>query len=147
MSELTASAFPSLVVLLDQSETALKDELGFLLLSHYHFNISRTSPPTPSSLHVQSTFIMGVRGLTKHLLPYAEWKALGNPAEGQSGSPCHEGRNVVIDGPSLAFFIYRRLLTHNLNGSNVLDSIPSYSMLGRAAVAFLKQLQSCGLIM
>ena len=90
---------------------------------------------------------MGVRGLAKHLLPYAEWKVLGNPAEGQSRSPHHEGRKVVIDGPSLAFFIYRRLLALTLNGSSIIDSIPSYSMLARAAVAFLQQLQACGLIM
>ena len=90
---------------------------------------------------------MGIRGLTKHLLPYAEWKVLGNSAEDHSGSSCHEAKNVVIDGPSLAFFIYRRLLAHTLDGSSILGSIPSYGMLGRAAVAFLEQLQSCGLIM
>lgn len=90
---------------------------------------------------------MGIRGLTKHLLPYAEIRVLGNPAEGQSGSPYHEGRNVVIDGPSLAFFIYRRLLAHSLDGSSIIDSIPSYSMLGRAAVAFPQQLQASGLMM
>ena len=90
---------------------------------------------------------MGIQGLTKQLLPYAEWKVLGDPAKDHSGNPCHAAKNVIIDGPSLAFFIYRRLLAHRLDGSSIIDSVPHYKMLGRATIAFLQQLQSCGLIM
>ena len=153
MSELTASAFPSLVLLLDQSETALRKQLSVLglviIISIIPTSAALLRPHltlTPCS-HVFSTYIMGVRGLTKHLLPYAEWKALGTLAEVHSAKPCHEAKNIVIDGPSLAFFIYRRLFAHNLIGSSILDSIPSYRVLGGAVVAFLQQLQSCGLIM
>ncbi|MDI1486151.1 MAG: hypothetical protein OHK93_004342 [Ramalina farinacea] len=58
---------------------------------------------------------MGVRGLTKHLLPYAEWKVLGNPAEGQSRSPYHEGTNVVIDGPSDRIYFDGFLPEHKID--------------------------------
>ncbi|KAL9101612.1 MAG: hypothetical protein Q9163_003151 [Psora crenata] len=57
----------------------------------------------------------------------------------------HELTNVVIDGPCFAHFIYHRLIAHKPANLGPLDAIPSYAEIGRSVIAFLAQLEDCGL--
>lgn len=88
---------------------------------------------------------MGIPHLLRHLAPYAETIVLGCKAKSCEEHPTAE--KIVIDGPSLAYYIYYRILAHRPADLCPVDAIPSYDELGKAVLTFLEELQCCGAIM
>ncbi len=86
---------------------------------------------------------MGIPGLTAKLLPYATSAKLGTYHEDQS----HDISRVIIDGPSLAYHVYNRLLACKPASLNALDANPSYEELGRGALVFLDALTEHNVVM
>ncbi|KAJ5162837.1 Small-subunit processome Utp21 [Penicillium coprophilum] len=84
---------------------------------------------------------MGIPHLTRHLLPYAE-NVLLDGREIDSELPRVEA--VVIDGPSLVYHIYRRLLSWMDPSSDVLDYQPTCDEISRGVSSFLLQLTRLG---
>ncbi|KAJ5651539.1 uncharacterized protein N7484_005262 [Penicillium longicatenatum] len=85
---------------------------------------------------------MGIPSLTKHLSQYTETVVLsGNPVT--PGGPPHV-RSVVIDGPSLVYHVYYRLLAWADVGYDALDTQPSCDDVSRGVVSFLLQLKDRG---
>ena len=85
---------------------------------------------------------MGIPSLTKHLSQYTETVMLsGKP--GTPGSPPHI-RSVVIDGPSLVYHVYYRLLAWADIGYDALDIQPTCDEVSRGVVSFLLQLKDQG---
>ena len=92
---------------------------------------------------------MGIPRLTSHIQPYLIPTALGcnTPGCDEHVNPQKEPKKLIIDGPGLAYHLYYRLLAHRPYSSNTLDSVPSYDDLGKAALIFLDELQSCHVLM
>ena len=89
---------------------------------------------------------MGIARLTQDFRPYLENAIISRSA---SFSEALRVERIVIDGPSIVYEVYNRLVrckTLSLR-TNELSWTPSYSELGRAAVCFLKDLESCGVKM
>lgn len=72
---------------------------------------------------------MGIPGLKRHLQPFAVSVDL-------------ENRRVIIDGPALAYHILYLCLAKASRSSPF--ELPPYSLLGETVVAWLDQLQRCG---
>ena len=91
---------------------------------------------------------MGIPYLIKRLQPFAISSMLGSkhPTCTANAEPNSDDINsAVIDGPSLAYFIYYRLLAHKSASLSQIDAVPSYAEIGRGVLAFLEQLEHCGL--
>ncbi|KAJ5961094.1 uncharacterized protein N7479_008244 [Penicillium vulpinum] len=84
---------------------------------------------------------MGIPHLTRHLLPYAESVLLDGRTT-DSESPRVQA--VVIDGPSLVYHVYRRLLGWMDPSSDVLDYQPTCDEISRGVSSFLLQLTRLG---
>ncbi|KAJ5151784.1 hypothetical protein N7492_010079 [Penicillium capsulatum] len=76
---------------------------------------------------------MGITYLTKHLLPYADTVKLGHGKA--DGLP--RIRSIVIDGPSLVYHVYYRLLAWTDTSIDVLDIQPTCDEVSRGFVSFL----------
>ena len=88
---------------------------------------------------------MGIPRMFSHLQTLAVPQTLGCKTSG-----CGEHlnlQNIIIDGPSLAFYINYRILAQRSSSINSLDAIPSYIELGLATIAFLNELRSYGAVM
>lgn len=86
---------------------------------------------------------MGIARLRKHLEPFAESIVLGCMTIN-----CKEHsaqREIIIDGPSLAYHIYYRLFAHKPAYLGPIDAIPSYNELGKAFLVFLDELVRYGI--
>lgn len=79
---------------------------------------------------------MGIPYLTKHLLPYADTVILGG--EDKPDSP--RVQSIVIDGPSLVYHAYYRLLAETDPSYDALDIQPTCDEVSRAFVGCLLQL-------
>lgn len=90
---------------------------------------------------------MGIPYLTKHLLPYADSVLLGGGPDGQNldQTPCV--RAIVIDGPSLVYHVYYRLLAWMGPAHDVLDMQPTCNEVSRAVVTCLVELSRRGIEM
>ncbi|KAF7713554.1 Uncharacterized protein PECH_000574 [Penicillium ucsense] len=93
---------------------------------------------------------MGIANLTKHLLPYADSVVLGDTAAaGADGvSILDESarvRSVVIDGPSLVYHVYYRLLASMSPAHDVLDVQPTCDEISCAVVTCLSELTRRGI--
>ncbi|CAP74225.1 hypothetical protein E8E15_009351 [Penicillium rubens] len=84
---------------------------------------------------------MGIPHLTRHLLPYAESVLLDGRAN-DSGLP--QVQAVVIDGPSLVYHVYRRLLGWMDPNSDVLDYQPTCDEISRGVSSLLLELTRLG---
>lgn len=85
---------------------------------------------------------MGIPSLTKHLSQYTETVVLsGNSAT--PGGPPHI-RSVVIDGPSLVYHVYYRLLASADIAYDALDIQPTCDEVSHGVVSFLLQLKDRG---
>jgi hypothetical protein len=86
---------------------------------------------------------MGIRRLMSDLLPYATPAIIG-----QAAGPAQDEAsvtNIVIDGPSLAYFIYRKLATYRaLEAGTGPARLPTYAEVGKAYSFFLSELTSHG---
>jgi hypothetical protein len=86
---------------------------------------------------------MGISYLTKHLLPYAETVSLRRKSD--QDPPCVQ--SVVIDGPSLVYHVYYRLLAWTTPAYDVLDIQPTCDEVSRGVVSCLLQLIDLGVEM
>ena len=94
---------------------------------------------------------MGIRSLRKHLRPYGEPTILSDSSTDITGDRLSR-RDVVIDGPCLAHFIYRKLLAlqqrdNPARNERSFDTVPSYAAINAATLAFLDKLERRGLRM
>jgi hypothetical protein len=85
---------------------------------------------------------MGIPKLRQDLLPYAEEIVLGCQREGLSKLSLPVIRNVVIDGPSLVYYIYSRLYSRCGLSEGSIDAQPSYTEINAGVVEFLTALTS-----
>jgi hypothetical protein len=88
---------------------------------------------------------MGIPRLLGHLQTFAVPKILGCKTSGCNEHQTHQ--NIIIDGPSLAFYIYYRILAHRSSSTNPVDAVPSYDELGQATLIFLDELRRHGAVM
>ncbi|KAL9128345.1 MAG: hypothetical protein Q9217_002949 [Psora testacea] len=95
---------------------------------------------------------MGVPLLLKRFQHYSTRSTLGCTQPGcqehdlsDLNSTTKREKKVIIDGPCLAFFIYNRLLAHKPGELGPVDCQPSYEEIGKGVLAFLRQLEACGL--
>ena len=87
---------------------------------------------------------MGIPSLTKHLLPYADTIVLSGEQD-QNEPP--GVRSVVIDGPSLVYHVYYRLLAWTDSSLDVLDIQPTCDEVSRGVVSCLLELNRRGVEM
>ena len=93
---------------------------------------------------------MGIPHLAQLLQPYAVSTVLGCKTPGCERHRLQQGtseRQVIIDGPGLAYHVYHRILAHKPRTLNPVDTIPAYSEIGNAVLRFLDELRSYGLRM
>ncbi|OOQ86767.1 hypothetical protein PEBR_19915 [Penicillium brasilianum] len=88
---------------------------------------------------------MGIPYLTKHLIPYADSVFLGEDADDQKQDEAPRVRSVVIDGPSLVYHVYYRLLAWMSPVHDVLDLQPTCNEVSRAVVTCLLELTRRGI--
>ncbi|KAF3401864.1 hypothetical protein F1880_009712 [Penicillium rolfsii] len=88
---------------------------------------------------------MGIPYLTKHLLPYADSVLLGRGPDDQNLDQTPRVRAVVIDGPSLVYHVYYRLLAGMGPVHDVLDMQPTCNEVSRAVVTCLVELSRRGI--
>ena len=88
---------------------------------------------------------MGISHLITLLHPYGKLATLGGNVKLQAPSLTCKQTKVIIDGPSLTYHVYYRLLAHR--SSDAIDALPSYHEIGRAFRAFLNLLQDHGVVM
>ena len=85
---------------------------------------------------------MGIPHLTRHLLPFSETVTLS----GEHGYPQQEGSpyvsSVVIDGPSLVYHVYFRLLSWATSARSVaiFDAQPTCHEVSIGVMMYLLQL-------
>ncbi|KAI1618824.1 XPG domain containing-domain-containing protein [Exophiala viscosa] len=88
---------------------------------------------------------MGIPRLSQDLLPYSEQRYLGTPL-GQS--PRTKDRvitSLIIDGPSLVYYIYNKLLAYKSSTTPTLTAqLPSYVEINQALDQFLSELEDRG---
>lgn len=85
---------------------------------------------------------MGIPHLIAQIRPYA--KSISWTAEVR-GADDKKRDNLIIDGPSLAYYIYHRCLATKTDARTALDAIPTYTELGKATVEWLEKMETFGL--
>ena len=93
---------------------------------------------------------MGIPHLAQLLQPYAVSTVLGCKTPACKKHKLQQGileREIIIDGPGLAYHVYYKILAHKPRTLNAVDAIPSYSEIGNATITFLDELVSYGLRM
>lgn len=89
---------------------------------------------------------MGIRRLMSDLVPYATDVVLGH-----SQGTTNEGHNVefvIVDGPSLVYFVYNRLLTYrSLEAGTGTARLPTYREVGKAYIFLLSEFETHGVIL
>ena len=89
---------------------------------------------------------MGIKRLAKHLLPYAEQLLLkGSQTHLTADVTCIE--SVVIDGPSLVYLIFSRLLSWTDPTLNILDAQPTCDEVSLGVMLYLIRLVCSGVRM
>lgn len=84
---------------------------------------------------------MGIPQLLNRLHPYA------SPFILSSDERTADKSTAIVDGPGLAYHAYHRALARRTHARNALEAAPSYTELGRIAVAWLETLEQHGLRM
>ena len=92
---------------------------------------------------------MGVPGLSKALKPYSTPNIVGckNVECYQHRLQNDSKRAIIVDGPSFAYCIYRKITTQKPDWLRAIDTVPTYEELGIGAIAFLDELRYYGLVM
>ncbi|KAJ5261473.1 hypothetical protein N7478_012068 [Penicillium angulare] len=86
---------------------------------------------------------MGIQSLTKHVLPYAETVVLDGSPSKTDLPPCV--RSVVIDGPSLVYHVYYKLLAWSDLICDKIDPQPTCDQVSRGVASCLLQLKGRGI--
>ena len=97
---------------------------------------------TVSSLLSCCNFVMGVRRLFSDLQPLAESVRLGSAT-----SPSSDIANItslVVDGPSLIYHVYSKLLNYKLSGCH--QMLPTYAEVNESTKCYLETLKDHGVI-
>ena len=89
---------------------------------------------------------MGIPRLRSLLEPYYEATALGCSKQ-DCTTHTNSPKQVIIDGPALAYIIYYRLLAYKPITLNAIDAQPNYDEIGGAVLIFLHALTHCGIKM
>ena len=92
---------------------------------------------------------MGVPGLPKALEAYAVSTIIGCKTPGCERHLSHNSQRsqVVIDGPSFAYYIYHRQIRQMPDWLTAVEIMLSYDEVGNDALAFLNGLESYGVVM
>ena len=93
---------------------------------------------------------MGIPHFAQLLQPYAVSTVLGCKTPDCERHRLRKGtseRQIIIDGPGLAYHVYHKILAYRPRTLNAVDAIPTYSQIGNAAITFLDELGSYGLRM
>lgn len=91
---------------------------------------------------------MGIPYLIKHLLPHAESVLLGRDDDDDcSSAALPRVPAVVIDGPSLVYHVYLRILAWIDSSTNVLDAQPTCNEVSLGVVSYLLHLARLGVEM
>ena len=92
---------------------------------------------------------MGIPHLSQYLAPFAVTKVLGCQTSGCEKHRMRPGvpKNLIIDGPGLAYYVYYKVQGYKSPDWNDLDATPTYTEVGDAFLAFLRELENFGLIM
>ncbi|KAL3477825.1 XPG domain containing-domain-containing protein [Aspergillus californicus] len=87
---------------------------------------------------------MGIPRLRQHLVPFSQTVLLQKKKKtDQEDLACIQ--SVVIDGPSLVYNVYARLLSwFSASGSNMIDSLPTCDEVSRGVMVYLLHLMVCG---
>lgn len=88
---------------------------------------------------------MGIPRLIGHLQPYAITSALGNESVDSSEDVIQSSTSLspmIIDGPGLVYHLFHRLFGRNATLLKGHDTIPSYTEIGEAFIAFLDLLEA-----
>lgn len=88
---------------------------------------------------------MGIQSLTKHILPYAETVTLGS-SQSKDAAPLSV-KSVVIDGPSLVYHVYYRLLAWKDIRCDAIDPQPTCDQVSRGVATCLVDLANRGVEM
>lgn len=86
---------------------------------------------------------MGIPKLFTDLQRYNERIALASKDHPDG----HQSVHVVIDGPSLVYFVYSRLAAFKATNRSILDRIPTYSEINTAYLELLEDLEHHGVWM
>lgn len=89
---------------------------------------------------------MGIPRLTQDLTPYLESAVFAS--KGQRATQIRL-QNVVIDGPSLVFFVSNRLTSYTstlVPAADGLAALPTYAQISDGVRSFLEDLEACGAI-
>lgn len=89
---------------------------------------------------------MGIPHLMRHLLPYSENIVLERKQE-QASREGTEIRSVVIDGPSLVYHVFERLLSSSNPRFSILDAQPTCNEVSTGVMFYLLQLLLLGIKM
>lgn len=90
---------------------------------------------------------MGIPRLTTQISPYGVPITYKKQAQGSLEVVAESAGDVIIDGPSFAYYIHKLCLTTKSNARNALEALPTYPELGETAVEWLRQLETFGLRM
>ena len=94
---------------------------------------------------------MGIPTLTSHLSPHAIPIILGcsnHPNCPIHSHPSYQSKtNIIIDGPSFAYAIYKKLIINKSGSFNALEKVPSYHEIGEATLELLNGLERGGVVM
>ena len=83
---------------------------------------------------------MGIPHLTTYLQPYASPVTLSGVSSKPPGEANVE-KNVIIDGPALAYHVYYRLLASKPTSLGALEAVPTYDEIGKGVIIFLDTLR------
>jgi len=84
---------------------------------------------------------MGIPHLTRHLLPYAKDALLAGEKQREGDGSI---QLVVIDGPSLVYHVFQRLLSKSKTKLETLDAQPTCDEVSLGVMVYLLQLKLLG---
>ncbi|KAK6383398.1 hypothetical protein LTS17_002690 [Exophiala oligosperma] len=88
---------------------------------------------------------MGIPRLSQDLLPYAERTTLSSASQSSSQQETKPITSLIIDGPSLVYYIYNKLLAYKISNSpTLIAQQPSYEEINQCITRFLLDLDARG---
>lgn len=86
---------------------------------------------------------MGIPHLTAQIRPYAQPFSWSSNITDENKCSTHRS-SLIIDGPSFAYYIYHRVALSKPSSSSALTTLPAYSELAEAAIAWLEEIETFG---
>jgi hypothetical protein len=86
---------------------------------------------------------MGIPRLSQDLLPYAERVTLHSSSQGSQQQNLDAISSLIIDGPSLVYYVYHKLLAYkSLSTPTLVVQIPTYREINETLRHFLSELEA-----